>query len=389
MRRLVVAVTATLCLTSAAQAAPDLMNVVRAKQPVYVTSAPDNPSRLFVVEQLAGQVRVVDLAKGQTLPRPFLDLSSRVQTGGLRGLLSIEFSPNYEHNRRFYVFFSARGDRIRIEEYRRSRSDPAVADPSSRRTVLVLRLPDLPASSAPHQGGQLEFGPDGLLYISTGDGSRGFKDSQLPRAAQDRGSLLGKILRIDPVSRQGPYRIPRSNPYAGRTPGRGEVFARGLRNPWRFSFDRTKIALADDGEERREEVNLLSIDQLNGANFGWPRFEGTLRLKPGSRSGLTMPDFEYPHRSNTIQGEDCAGSVIGGYIVRDPNVPSLYGRYVYGDYCFRQVRSFDPADPQGTDRVEFSTPPPNSFGRDALGRIYVAFQGGISARLVESPPPGM
>ena len=379
----IIVATTALSLAPAAQAAPELVDVAETTAPVYVASPPEDPSRVFVVEQ-QGEIRVVD--HGRLLERRFLDLSGRVRSGGLRGLLSMAFAPDYERSRRFYVYFTDRHDRVRVEEYRRSRSNPNVARPSSMRKILTLQLPDLPPTDSPHLGGQLQFGPDGFLYISTGDGSRGFKDSRLTRAAQQRRSLFGKVLRIDPVAQHRRYAVPDSNPYVGRR-GRDEIFARGLRNPWRFSFDGRRMVLADDGEESFEEVNLLRIRRLRGANFGWPAFEATHPLTPNARrKGLTMPIFEYPHRSDTYLGEDCAGGVIGGYIVRDPTLPSLYGRYVYGDYCFFEVRSFDPRDPEGTDRLEFATSPPYSFGEDATGRIYVAFEGGRVAQLVESEP---
>ena len=374
---------AALSFAPAAQAEPELVDVAETTAPVYVASPPNDPSRVFVVEQ-QGEIRVVD--HGRLIERRFLDLSGRVRSGGLRGLLSMAFAPDYEQSRRFYVYFTDRHDRIRVEEYRRSRSNPNVARPATKRAILTLRLPNLPPSDAPHVGGQLQFGPDGFLYISTGDGSRGFKDSRLTRRAQQRRSLFGKLLRIDPVAKHSRYAVPDSNPYVGRR-GRDEIFARGLRNPWRFSFDGRRVALADDGEERFEEVNLLPIRRLRGANFGWPRFEGNHRLTPDARrKGLTMPTFEYPHRTDTYLGADCAGGIIGGYIVRDPTLPSLYGRYVYGDYCFFEVRSFDPRDPYATDRLEFDTSPPYSFGQDATKRIYAAFEGGRVAQLVESQP---
>ena len=369
---------ATTFLASASEASPGVVEVARFDLPVYVASAPENSSRVFVVEQ-GGKIRVLE--RGRLLPRPFLDLTPRVRSGSLRGLLSIAFAPNYRQSRRFYVFYSGHGDRIRIEEYRRSRSNPNVAMRSSRRTILVLQLSDFGAGDAPHQGGQLEFGPDGLLYISTGDGSRGFTDSIFTRNARDRRSLFGKILRIDPVNRRRPYGIPRSNPYAGRTPGRGEIFAQGLRNPWRFSFYGSKIFIADAGEEDREEVDVLSLRRLRGADFGWPRFEGALRLGGGSRRGLTFPALDYPHRHT----HECAGAVVGGYVVRDRNVPSLYGRYLYADYCFQELRSFDPRDPRRTDRLEVNVKGsyPTSFGHDAKGQIYVAFEGTQLVKLVE------
>jgi glucose/arabinose dehydrogenase len=300
---------------------------------------------MFVVEQ-AGTIRVFE--DGELLARPFLDLTPRVQFGGLQGLLSMAFAPDYRHSRRFYVFFTDHGNRTRVEEYRRSRSDPRVARRSSGRTILSLPLPLSPQGELPpHLGGQLQFGPDGLLYVTIGDGSQGFRDSLLTRLARDRGSLFGKVLRIDPVDRRRPYGIPESNPYAGPTPGKGEIYASGLRNPWRLSFDDGTAFLADVGESSREEIDMLSLRRLRRADLGWPVFEGTLRLRLGaSRESITMPALEYRHHWDDVGM--CDGSVIGGYVVRDRSVPSLYGRYVYGDYCFRELRSFDPRAPRRT-----------------------------------------
>jgi glucose/arabinose dehydrogenase len=358
------------------------MEVGQATQPVYVTSPPRDASRLFIVEQ-TGTIRV--LKNGELLARPFLDLTPRVQFGGLQGLLSMEFAPDYRQSRRFYVFYTDLENRTRVEEYRRSRSDPTVALPSSRRTILSLPLPLSPSGELPpHLGGQLEFGPDGLLYVTIGDGSQGFRDSRLTRLARKRRSLFGKVLRIDPVNRRRPYGIPESNPYAGPTPGRGEIYAMGLRNPWRLSFDDRTAFLADVGESSREEVDMLSLRRLRGADLGWPVFEGTLRLRRGaSRASITMPALEYEHRWDAVGL--CDGSVIGGYVVRDPSVPSLYGRYVYADYCFRELRSFDPRAPRQTDRLEIDIDRPaiTSFGRDANGHVYVVFETGGISRLVE------
>jgi glucose/arabinose dehydrogenase len=383
MTRLFVALAAGLLCAPAAHAAVELSEIPATPRPIYVAAAPADVTRLFVLQH-DGAIRLI--RNGELLERPFLDLTPRVQTGGFRGLLSMAFAPDYERSRRFYVFFTDRFDRSRVEEYRRSRGNPNVARPSSRRTLLKFRLPDIPETDSPHLGGQVEMGPDGLLYISTGDGSRGFKDSRLTRAAHNRRSLLGKLLRIDPVDSRRRYRIPRSNPYAGRTPGRGEIFARGLRNPWRFSFDASTIALADDGEDRLEEINLLSIGRARGADFGWPAFEGSRRLSDDARRrDMTPPAFEYPHRSDTFYGDGCTGGVIGGYVVRDPTVPSLDGRYLYGDYCFQELRSFDPRDPEGTDRLELKdTSFPFSLGRDARGHVYVVLQDARVARIVET-----
>ena len=373
---------AALWVPTPAQAAPGLMEVAQATKPVYLTSPPGKARRLFVVEQ-AGTIRVLE--NSQLLERPFLDLTPRVRSGALQGLLSMAFAPDYRRSRRCYVFFTDDRDRIRVEEYRRSRSDPRVARRSSGRTILSQPLALSPEGDLPpHLGGQLQFGPDGLLYVTVGDGAQGRENSRQTALARNRRSLFGKVLRIDPVNRRRPYGIPRSNPYAGRTPGRGEIYARGLRNPWRLSFDDRTAFLPDVGESRREEINMLSLRRLRGADLGWPVFEGTRRLSRGARRRtITMPALEYRHHWSEVG--QCDGSVIGGYVVRDRSVPSLHGRYVYADYCFRELRSFDPRAPRRTDRLELDIVRPaiTSFGRDAKGHVYVVFETGGIARLVE------
>lgn len=362
-------------VASPAQAA-EFVDFATVKQPVHVASPPDDPERIFIVKQV-GLILVVE--NGRLLERPFLDISADVHREGLYGLLSMAFAPNYSQSGRFYVFYTDRENRTRIEEFRRSRDDPNQARLSSRRSVLTLKLPTPYESGEPHLGGQLAFGPDGFLYISTGDGSRGYVDKEVLDNAQRRNILLGKLLRIDPVAKRGPYRVPKSNPFVGRR-GRDEIYAYGLRNPWRFSFDRDRIALSDPGEFDREEINILPLARARGANFGWPIFEGSLRQQRGSRRGLTFPTFEYEHRTDTLYGDKCAAAVIGGFFARDESVPSLYGRYVYADYCFAEVRSFKLRDPEGTDRLEFDSLAdgrqllPNSFGVDSTGRLFVAFQ---------------
>jgi len=349
------------------------------EQPVHVASPPG--SALTFIVEIEGRIRVVD--HGQLLERPFLDLSADVRHDpeSLYGMFSVAFAPNYKRSRRFYVFYSDRENNTRVVEFRRSRSDPTVANPSSRRDVLTLDLPKLYDTGQPHLGGQLAFGPDGFLYVGTGDGSRGYVDEEVVQNGQRLGNLFGKLLRIDPVAKRRPYRVPRSNPFVGRR-GRDEIYAYGLRNPWRFSFDRSRLALGDAGEQDREEIDILPLADARGANFGWPMFEGTLRQKRGaSRRGITFPVFEYKHRRHTAleerAGTECGGAVIGGYFARDKAVPSLYGRYVYADFCFAEVRSFRLRDPYGTDRLEFESLDrglvPNSFGVDAGKHLYGAF----------------
>jgi glucose/arabinose dehydrogenase len=320
--------------------------------PTYVTHPPGVPHYLYVVEA-AGRVRV--LHRGNRRRRPFLDIRRLVAVGGERGLLSIAFDPNYRRNRLFYAYYTNRAGNIEIAEFR-ARSNRNARE-ASRRRVIVIRHPGF----ANHNGGQLQFGPRGKLYAGTGDGG-GAGD---PREnAQDKGSLLGKILRINP-HRHGsrPYKVPRSNPYVGRR-GRNEIYARGLRNPYRFSFDRGRILIGDVGQSGWEEVDYETRKRLRGANFGWDRFEGDHRFDyPGDNEASRVrrhqkPIFEYRHNGRNC--ESFGGcSIIGGYVVWNRKLRSLRGRYLYV-----RVRH------------------PSSFGKGARGRIYVTSLDGPVYRLV-------
>ncbi|MPZ55122.1 MAG: glucose dehydrogenase [Rhizobiales bacterium] len=361
------------------QAAPDagVVHIGTFDRPVYVTVAPGRPQNLFVVEQ-PGRIQI--LRNEVRLARPFLDLTDIVLSGsGEQGLLSVAFPPDYDSTGRFYVAFNNSDGDIEIDEFMRSAGRPVRADFASRRVVLVI--PHRGASN--HNGGQLQFGPeDGLLYISTGDGG-----NLSPRGepARKLNNLLGKILRIDPRQRGSKaYRVPRSNPFVVG-PGRGEIFAYGLRNPWRFSFDGKRIAIADVGQGRREEVNVLRTKAAAGVNFGWPQFEGDVVFdndRPGPHPA-TFPILTYDH-----DGGGCA--VIGGYVVHDPDIPSLNGRYLYGDACIGDVRSFIPKVPAQQARHDRATginlPGLGSFGQGFNGRIYLAQTGGGVWRLI---PPAL
>jgi glucose/arabinose dehydrogenase len=300
--------------------------------PVYVTAAPGTPRLLFVVEK-AGVIHV--LRDEVTGPVPFLDISSLVSTAGERGLLSIAFAPDYATSRLFYVAFTNLTGDLEINEYQRRVDKTMRADPSSRR--FLLRVPH--QESLYHNGGQLAFGPDGLLYISTGDGAEVFPRGKY---ARDLNSLLGKILRIDPTpDGDRAYTIPADNPYVGMQ-RRREIFAYGLRNPWRFSFDGNRIAIGDVGQGNEEEINFLAVGSARGANFGWPAFEGDAefdQLQPAPPDDPTFPMHTYTQAASG----GCA--VIGGYVSRDPNLPALARRYVYGDFCNGQIRAFVPGVP--------------------------------------------
>jgi glucose/arabinose dehydrogenase len=347
--------------------------------PTYVAVAPGQPRLLFVVER-EGRIQV--LRDGQRLARPFLDIANLVLgppdpgAGGEQGLLSMAFPPDYAQSGRFYVAFNNRTGDLEIAEFRRS-ANPVRANRASRRTLL--RIPHRGAQN--HNGGQLQFGPDGLLYIAVGDGGQ-----QTPTGEHARrlNNLLGKILRIGPLPAAGrPYAIPRSNPFVGR-PGRAEIFAYGLRNPWRFSFDGGRIAIADVGQGQREEVNILARRDASGVNFGWPQFEGEL-VFDNSRPGpdpATFPIFTYDHG-----GGRCA--IVGGYVVRDQALSTLHGRYLYGDACTGEVRSFIArVGPQQALRdrpAGITLPGLSSFGQGVNGKIYAAQIGGKVWRLEPAP----
>jgi glucose/arabinose dehydrogenase len=339
--------------------------------PLYVAAAPGDRRRLYVVEQ-GGRIRIV--RGGRTLSRPFLDLSAQVTAGGEQGLLSVAFPPDHQSTGRFYVYFTDRAQQQRVVEYRRS--SPDRADPASARVVMQMADPE-----PNHNGGNMQFGPDGYLYVATGDGG-GADDRHGPRGnAQNLGSLLGKLLRIDPRPASGaPYRVPPSNPFAGREGLRGEIYSYGLRNPWRFSFDRATgdLSIGDVGQDQVEELNFVRRGRGRGANFGWRPFEGRRRNIAGeSAPNAVAPVLQHTHRAGWC-------SITGGYVVRDRGLRALRGRYVYGDFCKGQIRAAR-LRPQGAradrglglrtiDRLA-------SFGEDARGRVYVVSLAGPVYRL--------
>ena len=354
---------------SAARPAARLRSIGRFSAPVYVTAPPGDPTRVFVVER-PGRIRIV--RDGKKLRQPFLDIRDQVLAGAERGLLSMAFAPDYEQSGRFYVFFTDRRGTIRVQELSRSQGDPDRADRSTRRQVLSQRHP-----RTNHNGGLVAFGPDGLLYIGMGDGGgRGDPGNN----AQDLGSLLGKILRIDPrPAGRRPYRVPRTNPFARRRGARGEIYSYGLRNPWRFSFDRRTgdLAIGDVGQDRVEEIDFAPRGGARGANFGWPVFEGRRRFSRGSAPGHVRPVIERSHSSG-----DC--SITGGYVVRDRSLGRLAGRYLYGDYCTGRIRSarLRRGRARGNAGTGLRVPLLSSFGEDARGRVHVTSLGGRVYRIV-------
>ena len=326
--------------------------------PTYLAQA-EGERALYVVEQTGRIVRIDSQGRRST----FLDVGGKVSCCGEQGLLSVAFAPDYRRTGRLYVNYTDRGGDTQVVEYRRSRRDETRADPRTARTVLSVEQP-----YPNHNGGLVLFGPDRRLYIGMGDG--GSADDP-DRTAQDLGSLLGKILRIDPLPRGGePYTVPADNPFTEREGARPEVFLYGLRNPWRFSFDPDTggLWIGDVGQESQEEIDYVPL-RSSGANLGWSAFEGTDRFNSDQRAPNALPPV-------LTYGRDRGCSVTGGLVVRDRDLESLYGRYLYADFCEGQLRSFGAAGaipgPVGDDRpVGLQVPSPSSFAQDANGNVYV------------------
>ena len=352
-----------------------LVPIGRFASPLAVTAPPGDRRRVFVVEQ-GGRIRIVKA--GRVLPRAFLDVSREIVSGGEQGLLGLAFAPDYERSRRFYVNYTNRSGDTRIVEYRASSSDPDVADPGSARVLIEQDQPE-----PNHNGGQLAFGPDDLLYIGLGDGGGGNDQHGERGNGQDLGTILGKILRIDPRPSGGrPYRIPRDNPFATRAGARPEIYSWGLRNPWRFSFDRETgdLTIGDVGQNEIEEIDFVRRGRGRGANFGWRPYEGNDHI---------FEDEEAPgHVRPVLTKEHGDGycSITGGYVVRDPDVPALRGRYVYSDFCDGTIRSARLTPRGNSDDRSHDLPKVgslSSFGEDARGRVYVTSLEGPVYRLAQ------
>lgn len=289
--------------------------------PVHVAHAGDGSGRLFVVEQ-RGRIRLVK--NGALRPTPFLDITARIGCCGERGLLSVAFPPGYAAKGHFYVNYTDRAGTTVIARYRAS-ADPDLADPGSEQIVLTVAQP-----FANHNGGQLAFGPDGYLYVGMGDGgSAGDPQDN----GQRTDTLLGKLLRLDVEGGTQPYAVPADNPFRGRPGFRPEIWALGLRNPWRFSFDRTSgdLWIADVGQNRYEEVNFRPAGSAGGENYGWRVMEGAHCYNPDpcTTAGLTLPIAEYS------RADGC--SVTGGHVYRGARYPRMQGVYLYGDYCSGRI----------------------------------------------------
>jgi glucose/arabinose dehydrogenase len=339
------------------------------ERPVLVT-APAGDDRLYVVEQ-TGAVRVVQ--SGEVLPEPFLDLRGRVTSSGESGLLSIAFAPDYATSGLLYAFLNLPGGYgdTRIAEFRRHPDDPNRTDPNHERALLTI-----PKPYENHNGGMLQFGPDGFLYASFGDGDPGVVNPP-GFFAQRLDSLLGRLIRIDPRSGD-PYTVPGDNPFVGFEGARPETWAYGLRNPWRFWIDHETgtMFVPDVGSTSREEVNVVAPGR-SGLNFGWPCFEGTLVFDTTATCDLPVaPLIEFP-RDNGV----CA--IIGGVVVRDSRIRALGGRYLYGDLCSGKITAVAISGGRVTSSVELDVEVPglSSFGVDGAGRVYVTAIGGEVARL--------
>ncbi|HHY50505.1 MAG TPA: PQQ-dependent sugar dehydrogenase [Alphaproteobacteria bacterium] len=352
--RVLVALLVFAAVPVAAQSVPFRLRPVAEglDQPVFAT-APAGDPRLFVVEQ-SGRIRVI--ANGAASETPFLDVSDRISFGGERGLLGLAFHPDYASNGRFFVYYTASDGAITIAEHRVT-DDPAIADADPIETLVSI-----PHPRGNHNGGWLAFGPDGLLYAATGDGGGG---GDPDRNGQNPETLLGKLLRFDVD--------------AGGDP---EVFAIGLRNPWRNAFDGALLYIADVGQNEWEEINVIAAGEP-GANLGWSVMEGQACYRPSDgcdQSGKVLPIHVYDHT------EGC--SITGGYVYRGSAIPAIEGRYFFADYCAGYLQSLVHADGAATEVTSYEGSlgpigPVTSFGLDASGELYVMTQDG---RLMQFVP---
>jgi glucose/arabinose dehydrogenase len=343
----------------------------RFDQPTYVTAPPGDRRRRFVVER-AGRIRVV--RDGRRLRRPFLSIPGRVQTGGESGMLSMAFAPDYARSRRYFVYYTDNAGAIVVAQYRSRPGNRDRTQRGSRRLVIRQRHPRFN-----HKGGQVQFGPDGMLYMGFGDGGGG---GDPDRNAQNLGRLLGKLLRVDPLPNGG-YRVPASNPFAGRAGARGEIYAYGLRNPYRFSFDRARghLTVGDVGQDAVEEVDYVPSPgggraPGGGYNFGWSVFEGRSRYRSGSAPGHVPPVIARGHSQGSC-------SITGGYVIRDRSLGSMFGKYVYGDLCDSRLRvaRLRQGRARGDRRLGVRVGSLVSFGEDARGRVYAVSLNGAVYRL--------
>ena len=371
------------------------------KKPVFITSYPNNAKLLYIVEQ-AGLIKLIN--DGKKLSRPFFDINKRVvnpnRPGDERGLLGFAFHPNHTNNGKFYINYMDNDGNTIISEF--STNSKLRADHKSERIILKLKQP-----YGNHNGGDIQFGPDGYLYISIGDGG---KAGDPLNAGQDLSSLFGKIIRID--IEQKPYGIPKSNPFFGQKDKREEIWAWGLRNVWRFSFDKQTgdKYLADVGQNKWEEVNFEPASSEGGLNYGWRIMEANHCYDPKENcptEGLIKPIIEYPNDANhpafafriieelSFSETDVEGcSVTGGYVYRGQKIKSMQGQYIFGDYCSGNIWTLKVVNGKAinfknrTEEInigggEFTTYI-SSFGQDSDGEIYIIDYNGGIYKLIES-----
>jgi len=344
--------------------------------PVYLTAPPGDSDRLFIVEKV-GTIRIIK--NGTLLATPFLDITTLVSAGLEQGLLGLAFDPNYDVNGRFYISYTDTSGNSQIVRYLVS-SNPDIAQSTPDRVLLSVAQP-----FDNHNGGDILFGPDGYLYIGFGDGGSG---GDPLGNGQDLTDLLGSLLRID-VSPNGDYVVPNDNPFVNQPPALSELWDYGLRNPWRFSFDRQTgdLYIADVGQNNYEEVNVspAASGAGKGLNYGWNIMEGLSCYNPSSNcneSGLTLPVLVYDHSNGC--------SVTGGYVYRGSAIPEIQGTYFYGDYCVGFVRSFVYQNGQATNQTDWVSLRPGgnitSFGEDTQGELYVlTSQGGVYRIIAVGP----
>jgi glucose/arabinose dehydrogenase len=341
-------------------------------QPTFIT-APRGDRRRFVVQR-DGQIVIV---RGRRkLRTPFLDISDRVAPPeGESGMLSMAFALDYAESGRFYVYYTDNSGFLQIDQFRRSAANPNRADPGSRRSVMRV-----PHHRFNHKGGQLQVGPDGYLYAGFGDGGGGGDPDE---NAQNVGRILGKLIRIDPRPGGG-YDIPSDNPLRGRSGARPEIYAYGLRNPYRFSFDRStgSLSIGDVGQNEVEEISFVGgrsggRQPRGGYNFGWDVFEGRSSYEGGSAPGHLPPVITHSHSSGFC-------SITGGYVIRDRSLRGTrwFGRYVYGDYCDGTLRLASLRRPRSTSKpTRLRVSSLDSFGEDGRGRVYAVSLNGPVYRI--------
>ena len=342
--------------------------------PLYLTAPPGDLARLFVVEK-TGAIRIVK--DGVLLPDPFLDLSTQVSSGSEQGLLGMAFDPDYATTGRFVVHYTDLGGNTALFRFTVS-TDPDRADPASGQVILTA-----PQPFENHNGGQVTFGPDGMLYLGLGDGGSGGDPGN---RGQDRTDLLGSILRVD-IRTANPYTVPPDNPFTAQPDARPEIWSYGLRNPWRFSFDRANgdLYIADVGQSQFEEIDVSPAagGGGKGVNYGWSIMEGLHCFHDAGcdQTGFTLPVLDYDHN------DGC--SVTGGYVYRGSAIPAIQGHYFYADLCRGWVRSFRYAGGVATEPTAWpalvSTGTIVSFGEDAAGELYILEAGGRVLKVVPQP----